>query len=341
MEPGVEAVTPRHGWRGDGHAAAIPGWTPASDRARQRARGLGWVSLGLGLAQLASPRWVAGLAVGGGRRTRITRDLVRATGLRELACGLGLLQRRSPGWVWARVAGDLIDLALLGQALRAPRARSGRVLGAIAVVAAATAVDLVTGVQLGRQHRPAPRMVPVAVRVITVACTPEEAYRFWRDLANLARFMPSLQSVRPLDDRRSRWTMRLPGGGTAQWVAEIVEDRPGERLAWRSLVDSQVNTAGKVRFAEAPGGRGTELQVELQYQPRWRVARTLGRLLGRGLEARLAADLRRFKQVIETGEILHSDASIHPGRHPARPAADADILTDDVAGTDGPGTETP
>jgi uncharacterized membrane protein len=338
MEPVGEEAGTRQGWRHpvEGRGRALQR-RDHRDEARLRARGLGWLSLGLGMARLASPR--APGAVGprlGGRWGLLPRVMA----VRELALGLGLLRWRSARWLWARVAGDLMDLALLGRTLRARHGR-GRIVGTMAAVAGMTAIDVATGVQLGRRvPARSTRTGAVATRSITVACAPAEAYRFWRELPNLPRFMPVVQSVRPLDERRSRWTVRLPGGGTVQWTAEIVEDRPGERIAWRSLPDSQVNTAGKVRFVEAPGGRGTEIRAELRYAPAWHLGRGVARLLRRGLQERLASDLRRLKQVLETGEILHSDASIHPGRHPARPAADADTLTDDV-GADDAGWERP
>jgi uncharacterized membrane protein len=284
----------------------------------RRARGLGWFGVALGLARLASPRGVARMIgqrdAGGG---------MRALGLRELACGAMLLRRRpSAGWLWARVVGDVMDLALLGRRLGVRRTNKTRAMGSLAAVAGVTLVDVFTSIQLTRRVRAgtAARKGNQAVRAITVNRAPEEVYRFWRDFQNLPRFMANLESVQMLGDRRSHWCARLPGGKRVEWDAEMVTDRPNQLIAWRSLPGSRAPNSGTVEFRPAPGGRGTEIVVEMEYhRPRLGI-RSAARLLSKGLAEQVGADLRRFKQVLETGEVVHSDASIHRGRHPARPS---------------------
>jgi uncharacterized membrane protein len=166
----------------------------------------------------------------------------------------------------------------------------------------------------------APAGVEVS-RSITINKEPEEIYRFWRALPNLPKFMAHLESVETLGDRRSRWTVRGPVGLKIEWEAEIVEDRPGERIAWRSLEGADVKNSGEVRFVPAPGGRGTEVHVALRYDaPAGAVGQAIAVLFGKEPAQQIQGDLRRLKQVIETGEVVHSDASIHRGPHPGRPA---------------------
>jgi uncharacterized membrane protein len=287
--------------------------------AERRARGLGWFSVGLGLAQLVAPRRLSVFTLGGdGRRRERT---MRLLGARELACGLGILaQPRKSGWVWMRVAGDLMDLALLGSSLTARRTDQARVMRSLASVVGVTALDALTSIQLSRQSRGHAKAARCFTSSITVNRRPDEVYQFWRNLQNLPSFMAHLESVEVRDDRRSRWIAKGPGRTRVQWEAEITEDRPNERLCWCSVEGSQIDNAGTVTFRQAPGGRGTEIVLELEYVPPGGLFGVkLARLLGEEPSQKAASDLRRFKQVMETGEVLNSDASIHRGPHPARP----------------------
>jgi uncharacterized membrane protein len=273
------------------------------------ARGLGWFGVGLGAAQIAAPDTVARLAgVSPGGRTR---TVVRALGAREVATGVGILARPRPaGGLWARVAGDALDLALLDvAAVRAARSRPrlGLALAAVAGVAAADALEAV------RQSRVAAHEAPggsVHVRkAITVNRSAAEAYGEWRELEQLPRFLAHLESVRETAEGLTRWRASGPFG-SVEWDAEIVEDRPGELLSWRTLPGADVESTGSVRFVAAPGGRGTEIVVELEYRPpAGGLGAAAAKLLGKDPETQLADDLRRFKQVLETGEIARSDAA--------------------------------
>jgi len=132
----------------------------------------------------------------------------------------------------------------------------------------------------------------------------QELYDFWRDFGNLPNVMSHLVSVRDIDNERSHWTARGPMGQTLEWDAEIIADKPGEMIAWQSLPGSQVDTAGSVHFREANNGEGTDLEVSLKYDPPGgTMVAQLAHLVGQGLEDDLQEDLRRFKQICETGEI--------------------------------------
>jgi uncharacterized membrane protein len=164
---------------------------------------------------------------------------------------------------------------------------------------------------------------------ITVNRSPEEVYWFWHDFENLPRFMTHLESVRVTGEGRSHWTAKGPGGRAVGWDAEIVDERPDELIAWRSLQGADVDNSGYVRFTAAPGGHGTEVRVELRYAPPGGPAgATIAKLLGSEPGQQVLDDLRRFKQVIETGEVVRSDALPEgeslarlPKQRPARPVA--------------------
>jgi uncharacterized membrane protein len=298
-------------------------------RASRTAQKLGWVSLGLGLAALLAPRPV-GRLIGVGASRRKSRTL-RLVGLREVAAGVGLLVRPRPtGWMWGRVAGDVLDLALLGLAFGSRKANRVRLPVTIGSVAGLTALDVVISTQLTRAERQglavAKERALSLTKVVTVGRGPEEVYQFWRNFQNLPSFMSILQSVEVLSDRRARWKVEGPKGKSLEWEVEITDDRPGERIAWRSLQGAPVPHAGEVRFRRAPSGRGTEVALTTRLRPPGGVVGgAIARLLRKVPEIQVDKDLRRFKQVMEVGEVVCSDASIHVGRHPARPPADDEI----------------
>jgi uncharacterized membrane protein len=304
--------------------------TPQKSRQRSSARqglALGAFSLGLGLAELLTPQGVAALI--GMPNTRRTRLILRALGARELLAGVGLLaQPRSAGWLWSRVFGDAMDLALLGGGFTKRRTNVGRLLAATAAVAGVTAIDAMSAARQSRNPTLNRAAMPIHVlRTITINREPQEVYEFWNDLSNLPQFMAHLESVEA-SGQTSKWRAKGPAGLTITWDAEIVMDRPGECLAWRSVEGTTtVPNRGVVRFSRAPGERGTEVQVELKYEPpAGAVGAAFAKLFGEEPGQQIASDLRRLKQVLETGEVLHSDASIHRGLHPARPARTSDSI---------------
>ncbi|HWI14268.1 MAG TPA: SRPBCC family protein, partial [Burkholderiales bacterium] len=138
-------------------------------------------------------------------------------------------------------------------------------------------------------------------------------------------FMHHLESVQVLDEQRSHWIAKGPAGKRVEWDAEITAERPGEMIAWRSMEGADVYNAGTVEFEARPAGRGTIVRVELEYRPPGGIAGTaFAMLFNRSPEQQIYDDLRRFKQIMEIGEIVRSDASpLGTGDmtpHPARPA---------------------
>jgi uncharacterized membrane protein len=166
----------------------------------------------------------------------------------------------------------------------------------------------------------APAANRVTVRTsVTIRRAPQDVYRFWRDLSNLPLFMRHLASVTEIDGHVS-FCARGPLKSELEWDAEIVADRPNERIAWRSLEGATLPNHGVVEFRWASRGRGTEVRLELGFEPPFgRLGKAVAALFEDIPEQQLESDLRGLKQILEIGEIVHSDASIHRGAHPARP----------------------
>lgn len=260
------------------------------------ARALGWFSIGLGAAELLAPRQLGHMIGVRGHET-----LIRSMGAREIAAGIAVLLEKKPARSMAgRVAGDAVDLALLGAGLTSDRTHKAKLGGAIGAVAAVTALDVLCTLQLHNGHGSS--SVIRTVQTIAVNKSPEECYRFWRDFENLPRFMKHLESVRVTGEGRSHWVVTAPAGTTVEWDAELIHDTPN-RIAWRSLEGADVENSGSVEFERAPGGRGTLIKASIQYTPPGGKAGALiSKLFGEEPSIQAKTDLRRFKAVIETGE---------------------------------------
>jgi uncharacterized membrane protein len=263
-------------------------------------RSLGWFSVGLGMAELLAPK-ALGRMIGVGNQSTV----LRMCGVREIVSGVGLLSGRAPTtFAMSRVVGDVMDLALLGAALRSPDSNPTRVAAVATAVAGVAALDLYASkVELQSSMAEAQQDVPVHASLM-INSPPDKVYAFWRTLENLPRFMSNLESVTELDQHRSEWSARMPGGLQVRWQSEIVEDQPGRLMSWRTVADSQINHVGSVRFDPGPGGQGTQLYVEVYYGiPGGSVAARAAELVSMTPESMVTEDLRRLKQLIETGEI--------------------------------------
>lgn len=139
---------------------------------------------------------------------------------------------------------------------------------------------------------------------VTILRPREELFRYWRDLSNLPRIMRHLQSVQSTGDGRSHWVAKGPMGILVEWDAEVITERENELIGWRSVGDSEVDTAGSVHFTTAPGDRGTEVKVVLKYDPpAGQIGVAVARLLGESPSQQIHDDLRRFKQIMEVGTV--------------------------------------
>jgi uncharacterized membrane protein len=156
---------------------------------------------------------------------------------------------------------------------------------------------------------------------VTINKPAREVYEYFRKFSQLPQFMDYLESVEETGERSSRWTAKLPVGGTVTWEADIIEDLPGKLIVWQSRPGSRIQTRGRVAFDKTPGRDATEVRVEMQLgvmgmKPTAALARFLA-------TPEVKGDMRRLKMVLETGEVLRSDASAHTKPYPAQPAADA------------------
>ncbi|RBY74730.1 cyclase [Geodermatophilus sp. TF02-6] len=286
---------------------------------RATARLLGLASTGLGVAMLRDPHGVARLV--GVDDSAAAVPVVTAVGARELLPALPLLAGR-PGWAWVRVAGDAVDLTLMGRALTDRRGdRFRRLRTATVAVAGIALLDVVTAVRSARSHGTGPAAAlpgtapwesAIDVSAATTVNKPAaEVYGYWRDLEQLPTFMAHVREIRTLDGgERSHWVAEAPWRRTVEWDAEVVEDRPDRLIRWRSLPGADIANTGAVEFRPAPGDRGTEVRVRLTYaQPGGRVGKVVAKLFGEDPEQQVRDDLARFKQVLETGQVVRSEGS--------------------------------
>lgn len=141
-------------------------------------------------------------------------------------------------------------------------------------------------------------------KTVTVNRAIDEVYAEWREIEQLPKIMSHLESVQDLGNGMSHWVAKAPLGRTVEWDAEIMHDHQGRVISWRSVEDSQVPNVGAVHFHEAPGDRGTEVRVRIEYTPpAGKVGATIAKLFGEEPGQQASDDLRRFKQFMETGEI--------------------------------------
>jgi uncharacterized membrane protein len=238
----------------------------------------------------------------GGTRMSTTRHLPNVAKGERFASVLGgaalaaygARRRGLPGALLALVGGALVRRGVTGhcdvyQALGVSTANPGEAIGLERQHGDAAVLDAAKAIKVER--------------TVTVGRPADELYRFWRSFENLPRVMDHLESVTVLDDRRSHWKAKAPAGTTVEWDAEIHNEVPNELIAWRSVNEASVPNAGSVHFRPAPGGRGTEVKVVLEYQPpAGKVGALVARLFGEEPDVQVREDLRRFKMMMETGE---------------------------------------
>jgi uncharacterized membrane protein len=278
-------------------------FTEREARGVRLAQGLGLFGIGLGIAELIVPRVVKRAIGSRGSGTRA----VRAFGARELTSGLAVLGSRDPVRALdARLIGDIFDLVALGIAFARPSNGRRRLLLAAGTVLGTTALDVMARRRLAADPNRAAR-VGQRTRIgkaVTIDVEPHEVYLFWRGLEGLPAVFPHLGRVEEIDANRSRWVADGPANTKLTWFAEIIDDAPGCMLAWTSE-GGPFSSDGIVHFLPAPGRRGTEVVVEMEYH-------VLGGGIGRaaslamGLEpgVELEKGLRRLKQLFEVGEFM-------------------------------------
>ena len=141
-------------------------------------------------------------------------------------------------------------------------------------------------------------------KTVTINRSRAELFAFWRDFSNLPRFMENLVSVEKLDDQRSRWVVKAPAGKTVEWIAAITEEKHDEFIAWASEDGADVPNSGRIDFHDAPGGRGTWVSATILYDPpAGIIGKVIATMFQREPALQARRELRRFKQLMETGEV--------------------------------------
>jgi uncharacterized membrane protein len=275
-------------------------------KAQRLARSLGWLSLGLGLTKLVTPRTIARVT---GLNSK--HGVIRLLGLREILHGVSILNSPKPiGPLWSRVLGDIIDLAVLRKGAASPNASRGPLIVTAAVVAGVTVLDFKASQSLTRNaDKIKDDFGEIHItKTVLINRSTKEIYSFWRNYSNLARVMSHLESVEDMRDNRSRWIAKGLAGKRLKWDAETTEDRPNEFIAWSSIPGSDVENSGSVKFESVIGKPATLVRVELNYrQPMGALAATVAKFFGAEPEIQLRDDLHRLKQVLEAGEIITTE----------------------------------
>lgn len=143
----------------------------------------------------------------------------------------------------------------------------------------------------------------LSARAVTINRPADELYAYFRDFANLPTFMENIVSIDVRDDRHSHWVVKAPAGKTVEWDATVTADEPGRSITWQSDEGADVPNSGKVEFAAA-GTRGTVVTATIAYDPPGgTVGKVVAKLFQREPAIQARRDLRRFKQLMETGEV--------------------------------------
>jgi uncharacterized membrane protein len=197
----------------------------------------------------------------------------------------GLAKRSTAGWAMAALGAALLARGVTGycpayRQLRINNARHGQ----------AEPIDFYEyGIQVSK--------------AVTINTSPQTLFNFWRDFTNLPKVMSHLESVVVLDDKRSHWIVKGPMNSRIEWDAEIINEEPYELIAWRSLPGAEIDNAGSVRFIRSPGARGTQVRVNIEYIPvAGKLGAVIAKMFGEEPNQQVREDLRRFKQIMETGE---------------------------------------
>jgi uncharacterized membrane protein len=292
-----------------------------SQNRKPRIDGLALINLGLGALQLlATSRVARVIGLDDSPRNRLG---LRLMGARRVALAVGgRFRKGSTILTWARAVGGIAELGLLGTAF--VTTRSKRLPLAIGAVAGVTAADLWASRQREDTASDGDASTVPVRAVVTINRPTSAVYDLWRDFKNFPLFMTHVRSVTVQDRTRSHWAVSVTGRDDLEWDAVITDDQPNALIAWRSVEGADVFHGGEVRFVAAPGNRGTEVHVTMNVlPPAGGLGKAVAKLFHRIPEQIVAADMKRLKQLLELGEVVRSDASIHRKMHPAQPSAKA------------------
>jgi uncharacterized membrane protein len=138
----------------------------------------------------------------------------------------------------------------------------------------------------------------------TINRTPMEVYDFVKDPANHHRYMEHVESVRLGEDGTFDWAIEGPFGSTWRFRSRHINEVPGHLVAWKTLPGGDIESAGAIRLEPAWDGRGTEVTMEINFEPpAGAVGLAIAKILGHDPDARVRENLRRLKNLLEAGEI--------------------------------------
>lgn len=145
-------------------------------------------------------------------------------------------------------------------------------------------------------------------RSVTIRKPRAELFEYWRDFSNLTKFMENVEAIEDVDGGGSLvWKIKAPAGRSVDVKTVISGEKQNEHIAWRSVDGSDIETHGEVRFEDAPGDRGTRVRLILSYDPpAGALGRSIAKLFQREPQVQVRHDLKRFKMLMETGEIATS-----------------------------------
>lgn len=285
---------------GTGYPDGMPLPTAAHRETSKLTTGLGYFSLGLGTMQLLVPDRVNRLI--GVRDDAGSRFWQRVVGVQELSAAAGIFtQRRPVEWLWGRTAADVLHLSLLARSLRGRAVAPSRVAGAMGSVVGTFALDAYASARMTSDPQATRKEAPVQCNAsITISGTREEVQRGWQEFE------------------------RSGGPHVRLGPIETVQEQLGSSTEFRTTDPS---ATGIARFVDAPGRRGTEIHLELEYEvPAGAVGAAVKKVVGDDPHQMAQDDLRRFKQLVETGEVVRSEgaptghsARLQPKQRPAQP----------------------
>ena len=269
---------------------------------RQTAWGLGIFSIGLGVTEVLAPNWVSRLA-----GMEKSPAMVRAFGMREIGTGMAILsQSQSPTWMWARVGGDVLDLA----ALAGNGQRWGRVALAGAAILGIAVVDVAAAQRLSVDQREADSadQSVVAQRSTIIHRPAGEIAKTWKRPETMQSVMAGVGEISIGQNGRTHWRLSGPLGTHFEFDTEIVEERPGEIVRWRSINadDGALSAEGEISFLPESAGRGTVVQLKLSFAPPPGLRGGVVAMAKPFTDAAAGVALDRFKSLIETGEVATS-----------------------------------
>jgi uncharacterized membrane protein len=187
--------------------------------------------------------------------------------------------------------------------------RQGSLRGALTAIAGGGLIYHGVTAQTGIQDALGMNQSIKVEKTVTISNkSPEELYRFWRNFENLPRIMKHIKHVSVINDTRSHWITSAPMGGSVEWDAEIINDQQNRLIAWASVEGADIDNSGFVRFQPAPAGRGTEVKIVIEYNPPGgAVGDAIAKLFGEEPQQQIGDELRRFKMLMETGEMATTE----------------------------------